>query len=84
MEEKRTKDLTEEEILSFNREELKKWMHRVMARLYTLLKPPAYDQLANEYVATCRRGVEHAKKALVELVKVIQKLWIEPELQVVK
>lgn len=84
MEEKRTKDLTEAEILSFKPDELEKWMHRVMARLYKLLAPPEYDQLVPEFVATCSRSVAHAKRALVGMVQIIKTLWTEPELQVVK
>ena len=75
---KRTKDLTAEEILQFKRSELKHWMERVLARLYKLLDGRYYAELAAKYVAICSRGIEHAKRGLIELVKVVQKEWLEP------
>ena len=86
--EKRTKDLTEEEILRFNRDELEQWMKRVMARLYKLVEKKHYEQLTDRFVALCERGIDHTRKGLIELVKVIQEKWLEPapstHLQVVK
>ena len=86
--EKRTKDLQEEEILKFNRFELEKWMSRVMARLYKLIDKSEYHRLSSHYVAMCSRGIEHAKRGLVALVNVIKANWpkLEPQthLSVVK
>ena len=75
---KQTKDLTAEEILQFKRSELKHWMERVLARLYQLLDGRHYLEIAAKYVAECSRGIEHAKRGLIVLVKVIQEKWRDP------
>ena len=82
--EKRTKDLLEEDILQFNRVELKKWMSRVMARLYKLVGKRQYTKLTSRFIALCERGIEHARKGLIELVNVIKERWQEPQLYVVQ
>ena len=81
---KRTKDLTEEEILNFKTVELKQWMQRVMTRLHILLEREAYEKLARHYVDVCRGGIDYAKRGLIQLVKVIQEKWQEPNLSVVQ
>jgi hypothetical protein len=76
---KRTKDLTPEEILAFQKKEFEHWMNRVMNRLYKLLEGGhEYKRLAREFVHTCRGGIEFAKKGLIQLVRVIQEKWTEP------
>ncbi len=75
---KRTKDLTEAEILQFKSRELKHWMERVMARLHKLVEKAQYDQLTDRFVTLCQLGIKHARKGLVELVKVIQEKWQDP------
>ena len=81
---KLTKDLTEAEILGFDTTDLTHWMQRVMARLYKLLDKATYENLAVNYVLTCRGGIDYAKRGLVQLVKVIQEKWTGPHLSTVQ
>ncbi len=82
--EKRTKDLTPEEILAFKAAELQHWMNRVMNRLYTLVEQETYFRLSREFVNTCRGGINYAKQGLIQLVKVIQEKWQYTSLHVVQ
>lgn len=80
---KRTKDLTEEEILKFDKQQLVEWMNRVMARLNKLIDRQSYDRLTRQYVSVCRGGLEYAKRGLVQLVKIIREKWQDPPLRIV-
>jgi hypothetical protein len=72
MPEKRTWELTKEEILSMGARELRSWMTRVMNRLWKLVDRETYDRLTNPFIVACRGGLEYARKGLIELVKVIK------------
>jgi hypothetical protein len=72
---KRTRDLSEEEILQFKKTELRHWMDRAMRRLYTLVNKQRYDELASRFVTLCARGIESVKRALIEVVNIIKQEW---------
>ncbi len=83
---RRTKDLTEEEIKSFNREELQHWMNRVMMRLFQLVDRATYDRMTKEFILLSKGGDEFIKKGLIQLVAVIKARWQDayPPLRAVK
>lgn len=71
---KRSTDLTEAEIDCFKRNEAEHWMHRVMTRLYKLLKKgDEYDKLAAMLVkkSATLAGVKDFLKQAVERIKAL-------------
>jgi hypothetical protein len=72
--EKRTNQLTAEEIQQMEKGELPHWMNRIMSRLYKLVERPKYDELSKTLI-TVSRSIQGIKSFLVGAVNLIKEIW---------